>query len=209
MAQEPAAPVDAPGWINKGVQEYKSARYTEAVESFQKAVELNPNDMAAHLYLGTAWMMQYIPGGESAENSEMARQAEAEFTRVFQVEPNNLVALNSLASLMYQQAQGTLDAEQKSRKLDESASWYERVIAVDPANKEANYSLGVIQWAKWYPAWMRARAELGMRPEDPGPLRDPARQQLKQKYTSMLEQGISYLERRCKSIRNIQTRWPI
>jgi len=102
--------------------------------------------------------------------------------------------LASLASLMYQQAQGIADQETKFQKLDESAAWYEKLSAADPQNKEAFYSIGVIDWVKWYAAWMKTRADLGMGPEQPGPLPDPARQQLKQ-HSSMIEHGISSLKK--------------
>src|SRR5271154_3107942 len=103
---QPEAPVDSRGWINKGVQEYKSARYQDAVESFQKAVDLDSNNATARLYLATAWMSQYIPGATSPENTDIARKAEAELNRVLQIEPANTTALKSMASLLYQQAQG-------------------------------------------------------------------------------------------------------
>ena len=38
-----------------------------------------------------------------------------------------------------------------------------RLIEADPKNKEAYYSLGVIAWAKWYPALMTSRAALPIR----------------------------------------------
>jgi TonB family protein len=195
LLAQPVAPVDSRGWINKGVQEFKSARYQDATESFQKAVDLDPNNVAAHLYLGTAWMSQYIPGAESPVNTDIANNAEVEFGHVLQTDPNNTTALSSIASLRYQQAQGMPDLDQKIRKLDESASWYEMLIAADPQNKRAYYSLGVIDWVKWYAPYMRARTDLGMRPEQPGPLPNPARQQLKTEYSSMIEHGISTLEK--------------
>ena len=58
------------------------------------------------------------------------------------------------------------------KKFDEAKAWYEKLIAVKPNNKEAYYTLGVIAWTKWYPVLMAARAKLGMKPEDPGPLKD-------------------------------------
>ncbi len=141
-------------------------------------------------------MAQYIAGAESPENLEVARNAEAEFRLVLQVHPNDTTALKSLASLMYQRAQGMPAQDSKFQKLDEAASWYEKLIAADPQNKEAYYSLGVIDWVKWYAGWMRARADLGMRPEDPGPLtKGEVRQALKQQYSSTIEQGISNLEK--------------
>ena len=195
LLAQPVAPTDSRGWINKGVQEYKGERYKDAVESFQKAVDLDPNNVTARLYLATAFMSQYIPGAASPENTEMARKAEDQFTRVLQIDPANTTALASMASLMYQQAQGMPDLDQKIRKLDEAASWYEKLIAADPQNKEGYYSLGVIDWVKWYAPYMRTRADLGMRPEQPGPLPNPARQELKQQYSSMIEHGISSLEK--------------
>jgi TonB family protein len=195
LLAQPVAPIDARGWINKGVQEFKSARYQDAVESFQKAVDLDPNNVAAHLYLGTAWMSQYIPGAESPVNTDIANNAEVEFGHVLQTDPNNTTALSSIASLRYQQAQGMPDLDQKIRILDESASWYEMLIAADPQNKQAYYSLGVIDWVKWYAPYMRARTDLGMRREQPGPLPNPARLELKAQYSSMIEHGISSFEK--------------
>ena len=66
----------------------------------------------------------------------------------------------------------------------------EKLVEVDPQNKEAWYSLGVITWAKWYPELMAARTKRGMKPEDPGPLKDPkVRVELREKYGDMIEGG--------------------
>src|ERR1700687_2351694 len=195
-AQDSSTADDWRSWLNRGIEAYKSARYPEAVEDFQKAVYLRPNDVVAHLYLATAWMTQYIPGAVSPENLDLQHKAETEFNLVLQMEANNLTALASLASLTYQEAQGMTNLDGKLRKLDEAASWYQRVAAVDPRNKAAYYSLGVIDWVKWYAGWMRARADLGMRPEEPGPLTDAAvRQDLRARYSSIIADGIANLEK--------------
>lgn len=196
VGQDASAPRDSPGWINIGVREYKSARYPEAAEAFQKAVDLNPSDATARLYLATTWMSQYIPGANSPENLEFADKAEMEFNRVLGIDPNNVVALESLAALSYRQAQGMQIRGQKFQKLAEAEGIYERLLAVDPRNKQAYYSIGVIDWARWYPNYADARADLHMRPEDPGPLRDAAvRRQLKQEYSALIENGMSNLQK--------------
>jgi TonB family protein len=194
LLAQPVAPVDSRGWINKGVQEFKAGRYQEATQSFQKAVELDPSNATARLYLASVWMNQYVPGAESPENLEIARQAEEQFAQVLQVEPNNTTALSSMASLTFQQAQKKPEQE-KLRKLDESAAWYEKVVAADPQNKEAYYSLAVIDWEKWYAAWAHTRADLGLPPDQPGPLPNPARQELKAQYSATIEHGMSNLEK--------------
>ena len=183
-------------WLNRGVAAYKAARYEDATKAFEKAVELNPNNVTTHLYLASAYMSWYVPGAESPENLDHARRAEAEFQMVLRLDPNDATALASLAALAYKQAQGMQDPEQKLRKLDEAYDWYEKVAFADPQNKEAHYSRGVIVWVKWYAAWMKARTDLGMKPEDPGPLPDAAvRGRLSAQYSSLLDQGMMNLNK--------------
>src|ERR1700682_2779410 len=121
-----AQPVDGPGWLQKGVQAYKSYKYEEAVEAFQRAADLNPNEVNPHLYLATALMTQYIPGARSHQNNELAGKAASEFAVVLRLDPSNQPALMSLASLSFQEALSIQDSERKLRKLDESVSRYQK-----------------------------------------------------------------------------------
>jgi tetratricopeptide (TPR) repeat protein len=180
--------------LNQGIAAFKNGNYGQAVELFQQEVAAHPNNVNAHLYLGTAYMSMWIPGAKAPDNESKARSAEIEFRRVLELDANNTVALASLASLSYNQA-GPLPGEEKNRKLDEAMDWYKRLAAIDPTNKEAPYSMGVIAWAKWYPALMTARATVGLKPEDPGPLPEPVRGELKAKYSSLIEEGMANLDR--------------
>jgi tetratricopeptide (TPR) repeat protein len=182
--------------LNHGVQAYKGAHYTEAVEHFKTAVQLDPENTMPRLYLATAYMSQYIPGAESPENMQLAKEAKEEFQRVLEKSPNDTTALASLASLSYQQAQGMPDLEQKLKKLDEAKEWYLKLIAADPQNKEGFYSLAVIDWVKWYAAWMKARADLGLKPEEPGPLKDKkVKADLQAQYSAVIDDGIKNLQK--------------
>jgi tetratricopeptide (TPR) repeat protein len=182
--------------LNRGVQAYKSARYADAVDFFKEAVALDPANLNGRLYLATAYMSQYIPGAESPENLQVAKQAKEEFLKVLDKDANDKTALASLASLSYQQAQGMPDLDAKLKKLDEAKEWYLKLIAADPQNKEAFYSLGVIDWVKWYAAWMRTRADAGMKPEEPGPFKDKkVKDQLKDQYGAIIEDGIKNLQK--------------
>jgi tetratricopeptide (TPR) repeat protein len=182
--------------LNKGVQAFKTAKYTQAVDHFKEAVQLDPDFPTARLYLATAYMSQYIPGAESPENQQNAQAAEQEFLKVLEKDPKNTVAISSLASLHYNQAQGNQPMEQKMKKLDEAKEWYSKLAEVEPTNKEAFYSLGVIAWAKSYPERMAARAKLGMKPEDPGPVKDvKLREELKAKWGPVVEEGIKNLDK--------------
>ena len=140
-------------------------------------------------------MAQWIPGAESPENIEMANRAKEGFLKVLEKDDKNVTALASLASIAYNQA-ASLPPDKKAEKLDEAAKWYKKLIEVDPKNKEAYYSLGVIAWAKWYPADMTARANLRMRPEDPGPIKDKkVKEELTAQYSGIIEDGIQNLQK--------------
>lgn len=171
--------------LNKGVQAFKNAQYPEAVESFKRAVELDPGFSAARLYLATAYMQQYIPGADSPENNQMAEAAHDQFMKVLEQNPKDKVALASIASLYLNQ-----------KKWEEAEQWYEKLISVDPTNADAYYSLGFITWSKWYPVYGTARANLGMKQEDPGPIKDKkVREELKAKYGPMIEAGLQALDK--------------
>jgi tetratricopeptide (TPR) repeat protein len=182
--------------LNHGVQAYKGAHYSEAVEYFKKAVQLEPENTMPRLYLAIAYMSQYIPGAESPENLQFAKQAKEEFLKVLEKNPSDTTALNYLASLNYQQAQGMPDVDQKLKKLDEAKEWYLKLIAADPQNKEGFYSLAVIDWVKWYAAWQRARQELGMRSEEPGPIKDKkVKEDLQTHYSAVIDDGLKNLQK--------------
>ena len=84
-------------------------------------------------------MSQWIPGADSPENNEMARQAKTEFLKVLDQDPNDKTALAYLASLNYNAA-ASLPPDQKAAKFDEAARWYKQLIEVDPKYKEAYYT---------------------------------------------------------------------
>jgi Tfp pilus assembly protein PilF len=171
--------------LNKGVQAFKNAQYPEAVENFKRAVELDPNFSTARLYLATAYMQQYIPGAESPENTQMAKAALDQFNNVLEQDPKNTVAIASIASLFLNQ-----------KNWDEAQRWYEKLVAVDSNTADAYYSLGFIAWSKWYPVYGTARANLGMKPEDPGPIKDKkVKDDLKAKYEPVIQAGLQNLDK--------------
>src|SRR5215472_13226397 len=171
--------------LNKGVQAFTNAQYSDAVERFKTACELDPGLAAARLYLATAYMQQYIPGADSPENNKMAQAAFDNFKKVLEQEPKNTIAMASIASLNLNQ-----------KKWDDAQQWFEKLIAVQPNSPDAYYSMGFIAWSKWYPAYGTARADLGMRQEDPGPIKDKkVKEELKAKYGPVVDAGLAALDK--------------
>jgi len=180
---------------NQGVAAFKNAKYQDAVEHFKTALQLDPDSPNAQLYLATTYMAQWIPGAESPENTEFVNHAREEFGKVLQKTPEDRTALQSMAYIAYNQAT-SLPLEEKLKKFDEATDWNKKLIAVDPTAKEAYYSLAVIAWGKFYPAWNTARASLRMRPEDPGPIKDKKiKEDLKAKYEAAVNDGIQNLQK--------------
>jgi len=176
--------VQARDQLNKGVRTFKSALYPAAVEYFKTAVELDPNFITARLYLATAYMQQYIPGADSPDNQRMAKAAYDEFRELLTRDPKNELAVASIASLLFNE-----------KKLDESNEWYLKLIALNPKAKEAYYTLGVIAWTKAWVVDGEARAKLGMKPEDPGPLKDKkVRAEVAAKNGPIVDEGFKDLD---------------
>ncbi|MFY9724946.1 MAG: tetratricopeptide repeat protein [Bryobacteraceae bacterium] len=171
--------------VNEGVQAFKGAQYPQAVEHFKHAVDLDPTFLSAREYLAVAYYQQYIPGAMSPENTQMADAAYEQFQKVLQQDPKNQLAIMSIASLFMNQ-----------QKWDDAKQWFEKAVAVAPNNADAYYSLGFIAWSQWFPEFGRALATLGMRQEDPGPVKDKkVKAELKEKWEPVINDGLKDLDK--------------
>ena len=166
--------------LNRGVQAFKATQYSTAVNHFKEATELDPEWKVPRLYLAMSYMSMWIPGAESAENNKFAQSAMEQFNKVLEKDPKDDVALKSIASIYFSQ-----------KKFDEAIAWNRKVIEADPKSKEAYYTLGVIAWTKWVQVDLAERLKMGMKREDPGPLKDKKKkEELKATWMPVLDKGI-------------------
>ena len=181
--------------MNQGVMAYKNNHYTQAVTHFKDAVRLDPSNQNAQLYLATSYMIQWVPGAESPDNTKNYQAAQTEFNKILSSDPKNSLALASLASMAYNNASaGT--PEQKAAAMEEAKKWNLRRIEVDPKDSEAYYYLGVIDWAQAFTPIQTARVEQRMKADDPGPIKDQkVRDALKEKYGQEITDGIDNLQK--------------
>jgi tetratricopeptide (TPR) repeat protein len=181
--------------MNQGVQAYKGNHYADAVKHFKEAVQLDPTNQNAQLYLGTSYYVQWIPGAETPDNKKNYDMARQTFEDVLKKDPGNSLALATMASIAYNSASaGT--PEQKQAALEEAKKWNIRRIEVEPKDSEAYYYLGVINWAEAFPPIQSARVEQKMKPDDPGPIKDPkVKEDLKTKYQKSIDDGLDYLKK--------------
>jgi tetratricopeptide (TPR) repeat protein len=115
----------------------------------------------------------------------MAKAAYDQFSEVLKLDPKNTLAIQSIASLYLYQ-----------KKWTEAREWYQRLTSVDPNNTVGYYSLGFIAWSEWYPEYGKARALLGMKLEDPGPIKDKkVKEDLKTRFGPVIDDGLKALDK--------------
>lgn len=171
--------------LNRGVESYSRSNYSRAAEMFQRAIEYDSELLAARHYLAASYMSQFIPGSEEEENLRVANLALDGFRDVLEREPDNGAAIESIASLYF-----------NMKQFDDSVEWYNKLLEQFPDKPQAYYTMGVISWTRTYQPRLEVRASLGMRPEDPGPIKDAkAREELAAINLPIVEEGLRNLEK--------------
>jgi tetratricopeptide (TPR) repeat protein len=171
--------------LNSGVRAYKAGQYSQSVNYFKQACDLDPTWTVPRLYLAMSYMSQWIPGSESSENKKFAQAALDQFNKVLADDPKNEVATAAIASIYFNQ-----------KDFDKAVEWNKKMIELNPKSKEAYYTLGVIAWTKWVQEDLKARADMKMKREDPGPLKDKKiKEQLKAKWMPILDEGIASIQK--------------
>jgi tetratricopeptide (TPR) repeat protein len=85
--------------LNKGVAAFKNAKFEDATNYFQNAVNIDPSNQNAKLYLGTTYSSQVVPNLNTPDNLKLAQKAHDVFEQVLVNDPNDLTALRQIASL--------------------------------------------------------------------------------------------------------------
>ncbi len=173
--------------LNKGVQAYKSSKFEQAVAFFQKAIELDPELTVAKLYLATACVAQFVPGGDTPENTRWADCAIDQYKKVLDADKANknttVLGTKGLASIYF-----------NMKKFDEAKDYNKKAIDLDPSDPENYYSVAVIDWTQSYVPRMEKRGELGLKLTDP--IKDKkVCAELREKNMGRVEEGIQMLQK--------------
>ena len=99
----------------------KNEQIDEAVNHFQKAVEINPNYVEAHSNLGLALFKK----GQVPE-------AVAQYQKALEINPNSFVGHANLANAFFKEGQ-----------LDEAVAEYQKAAGIDPSYFATHYDLGL------------------------------------------------------------------
>lgn len=133
----------------QGVDLYRRLMYDAALESFQKAANLDPSLLNARLYLAGTYIASYNPEGGPlskidnvslhANRKESLARAADEYKKVLDADPTNMYALKGLAAVAY-----------ASWRRDEAREYRIKAIAVDPSDPDNYYWAGWIDWLDVY-----------------------------------------------------------
>jgi len=144
--------------MQAGVKAYRSAKDQEAIRHFQRAVALDPDLTAAHLYLGNCYAQQYIPGSDSEEAIAIGENAITELKLVLSAntpQDERIAALRLLGSVQF-----------NMKKFEPAKNTYSQLSSLVPEDTNAYYTIGVIDWTECYTPRMDLRASMNLKPTD-------------------------------------------
>lgn len=102
---------------------FEDQRYRDAIEEYEKALELNPELTQAYLYLGEAYKQLYKPMDESERNVERAEKALEALKNAYAAHPEDSQVIHSLA-----------DMYDKMRNFEEAEKLFLEILEQDPTN---------------------------------------------------------------------------
>jgi len=169
----------------KGVQAYKAAQYEQAIDHFQRSIQLDPTYPQARLYLAIAYAQQVVPNVQDPDNLKTAQDAIDNFQVVLQRDPHDIMALKQIAAINF-----------NINKFDVAKEYQQKVIAEDPKDAEADYTIGVIDWTQAYKNATQTLADVGIKDNGEGNAKkDKATcAKLQSQNTALVNEGLQYLQ---------------
>jgi cytochrome c-type biogenesis protein CcmH/NrfG len=135
-----AALFDAEDALLAGLSAQRQERWLDALESFNRAAELNGRDPDYLAYLGWATYQSYKSG--QSDDSFAPNKARNILERALAIDARNARALLFIARI-----------EKGMNNMEAARLWYERLHKLEPANDEVNSAL----------EWLRMSAGISRR----------------------------------------------
>ena len=85
--------------LNEAARTYREGHYVEAEQHSRRALELDPNNKTAPLFIARTVHAQYRPGVAAPENIAKAREAIDAYNRILENDPTNEEAYKAIAFL--------------------------------------------------------------------------------------------------------------
>lgn len=102
--------IRAKNQLNEAARSYREAHFEEAEQHARNALELDPTNKTAPLFIARIVHREYQPGVSTPANIEKANRAIEEYRKILQEDPKNEEAYKAIASLL-----GAIKQDQKQR----------------------------------------------------------------------------------------------
>ena len=178
--------LEARDQLNKGVQAYKAAKFEEAINHFQNAVNLDPTYPMTRIFLATAYAQKVVPDLQSPENLKNADLAISSYQQVLAEHPDDVTSLKGIAGLYY-----------STGKTDLAKEWQLKVMKADPTDAEAPYTIGAIDWKAAYKNAVKDFSSNGITNDDKGNVKMSKQvcAIIKKDNTDVVNEGLEYLNK--------------
>ncbi len=172
--------------LNKGVEAYKAAKYEEAINHFQTAVNLDPTYPMTRIFLATAYAQQVVPDLTTPDNLHKADLAVDSYKKVLDEHPGDVTSLKGIAGLYF-----------STDKPDLAKQWQQKVMQADPKDPEAPYTIGVIDWKAAYKNAVKDLAAGGLQDDGKGNVKmsKGTCAAIKKDNGMYVDDGLQYLEK--------------
>jgi tetratricopeptide (TPR) repeat protein len=166
--------------LAEGEDAFRRGDFRHAAAKFKFALDLDPASTTVRLRLVAAYHKQYVPGGESRANLEVATQTVDEIARVLERDPSNRAAIVAAAEI----ADGRSD-------YDQARDWYRRLMAIDSSSATAFAGLSAASLKQVSGAVLDAEARAGLLPASGRPIAiDDMRKSLAERWSATIAEGI-------------------
>ena len=172
--------------INKGVAEFKNARYEQAENHFQQAIAIDPDNPNPRIFLATTYASQVVPNLTTPDNMKLAQEALDGFQDVLRRDPTDVVAMKQIASL-----------DRSIGKSEEAKDYGKKVIALDPNDSESYYTIAVVDYYQSYANAKNMLASESLTDKGDGNIKlsKPACAKLVQENAPLVNEALQYLQK--------------
>ena len=166
--------------LAEGEDAFRRGDFRHAAAKFKFALDLDPASTTVRLRLVAAYHKQYVPGGESRANLEVATQTLDEIARVLERDRSNRAAIVAAAEI-----------DDGRSDYDQARDWYRRLMAIDSSSATGFAGLSAASLKQVSGAVLDAEARAGLLPASGRPIaKNDMRKSLAERWSATIAEGI-------------------
>lgn len=160
---------------------FNAGDFPAAIQHFKHAVELEPANNNAKLFLANALLSQFYAQSANPDNTLLSAALE-QYGNVLAADPANRRAI-----------EGIISVDMRLGRAPDARAYTAKLVQMDPGDKTALYLAGVVDWMTAYPAFVRARDASGGKPQDYAVADSNLRRNFRDQYAPVVEDGVAML----------------